>query len=387
MSDLLTRRDLLKATSALAAGLFVGPSLLAGCRAGRSATGAEAEAAPEEELPGHRCEFFEQLPGKKIKCKTCPRECVVGDRERGFCGSRENRGGVYYTLVYGRAAALNLDPIEKKPLFHFLPGSGALSIGTAGCNMDCKDCQNWELSQRRPEQVQRNADLPPEKLAALAQRNGAPVLAYTYTEPVTFYEYMHDAAKVGRARGLKSVMISNGYIQAEPMKQVCQVLDAVKVDLKSFRPDFYVKYCRGTLPPVLETIKLVHKLGKWLELVYLVVPTLNDKSSEIAEMCRWIKKTIGPDVPLHFSRFSPEYQLKNLPPTPYETLERARRVARQEGLHYVYLGNVPGEEVASTVCPKCKRTIVRRNGFQVLSLDIAGGKCKFCGQKIPGVWA
>ncbi len=386
MSEVLTRREMLKTTSAVAAGVLLGPSLVAGLRAGQAAAGAPARATSSGSLPGHRCQFFEQLPNKKIKCKICPRECVVGDRERGFCGSRENRGGVYYTLVYGRAAAVNIDPIEKKPLFHFYPGSAAFSIGTAGCNMDCKDCQNWELSQRRPEQIPRNADLPPTKLVSVAKKYHAPVLAYTYTEPVTFYEYMYDSAKLGRSHGLKSVMISNGYIQHDPMKKVCQVLDAVKVDLKSFRNDFYVKYCRGTLQPVLETIKLVHRLGKWLELVYLVLPTLNDKSSEIAEMCRWIKRNLGPDVPLHFSRFNPAYQLKNLPPTPYRTLERVRRVAQQEGLRYVYIGNVPGEDAASTICPQCKRKVVRRNGFEVLSMDIVNGKCRFCGHKIPGLW-
>ena len=372
MSETLTRRELLARAGTLAAGAAL--------------TGAAACAAPSNSSFVKQALHFKQLKGKRIKCELCPRECEVGDKERGFCGSRENRGGVYYTLVYGRAAAVNLDPIEKKPFFHVTPAAGAFSIATAGCNMDCKDCQNWELSQSRPEQIERVYNLPPPKVVSTAKRNRATAIAYTYTEPVTFYEYMLDTAKLGGPAGLKSVMVSNGYIQAEPMKAVCRYLDAVKIDLKSFRNEFYVKYCRGTLQPVLDTIKLVHKLGKWLELVYLVLPQLNDTPAEIIDMCRWLKKTVGPEVPLHFSRFQPNYQLKNLPPTPYETLKRLKSVALKQGMHYVYIGNVPGEDAASTDCPKCKTRVIRRNGFQVLSNKLQSSKCPKCGHKIPGVW-
>jgi pyruvate formate lyase activating enzyme len=376
VSQGFTRREMLAR-----AGAVVGAAALP------TLAGSMACAAPSRPSFVKKALHFKQLSGNRIKCQLCPRECEVGDKERGFCGSRENRGGTYYTLVYGRAAAVNIDPIEKKPFFHVTPSAAAFSIATAGCNMDCKDCQNWELSQSRPEQIDRVYNLPPSKVIGTARQYHAPVVAYTYTEPVTFYEYMLDTAKLGRKSGVKSVMVSNGYIQAEPMKAVCKYLDAVKIDLKSFRNDFYVKYCRGTLEPVLDTIKLVHKLGKWLELVYLVLPGLNDQDSEIIQMCAWLRKTVGRDVPLHFSRFHPNYQLKNLPPTPTKTLQRVKATAEKQGMSYVYIGNIPGDDAASTDCPKCGTRVIRRNGFQVLSNKLQAGKCPKCGTKIPGVWA
>jgi pyruvate formate lyase activating enzyme len=357
------------------------------CPAAAAYAGDRAHAAPaKSRLTFYPARYYEKLPGKKIKCTLCPKECVVGDRERGFCGARENRDGTYYTLVWGQVAAVNIDPIEKKPFFHFLPGKRAFSIATAGCNMDCKDCQNWEISQTRPEQIEHVDVMPPKAVVGAAVKYRAPVIAYTYGEPVIFYEFMLETAYEGHKQGVRSVMVSNGYICEKPMRQVARHLDAMKIDLKGFDEPFYVKYCVGTLQPVLDTIELVHSLGTWLELVYLVVPTLNDDPAKIKSMCRWLVKAIGPDVPMHFSRFTPHYQLKNLPPTPLKTLERCHAIAREAGMRYVYVGNVPGHKTENTFCAGCGKVVVARRWYEVVGVHLKDGKCPDCGRKIPGVW-
>jgi len=329
--------------------------------------------------------FYEKLPYKKIKCKLCPRECVIDDRERGYCGVRENRGGTYYSLVHSRVCAAHVDPIEKKPLFHFLPGTMAFSVATAGCNVNCKMCQNWDISQVRPEQVS-STFIPPKDLAGLARQYQCPSIAYTYSEPVVFCEYVLDSAEAGRAAGVKSVVISGGYIQEDPLKELCRRVDAIKIDLKGFSEKYYKDVVNGELKPVLNALVTLRKQNIWNEIVYLVVPTLNDSDAEFRGLARWVKAELGPDVPLHFSRFHPEYLLKNLPPTPLPTLERAKAICDAEGLHYVYIGNVPGHPAESTWCPKCRRVVVERAGFTVRSLHLDGGKCRFCHQPIPGIW-
>jgi len=329
--------------------------------------------------------FYEKLPYRKIKCKLCPRECVIDDRERGYCGVRENRGGVYYTLVHSRVCAQHADPVEKKPLFHFLPGSMAYSVATAGCNVNCKMCQNWDISQSRPEQV--NAEyLPPKNLAAAAKQSRCASIAYTYSEPVVFLEYVLDAAEAGRAAGVKSVVISGGYVQPEPLKELCRRVDAIKIDLKAYSEKFYREVVNGEMKPVLNALVAIRKAGVWSEIVYLVVPTLNDSDDEFRGLARWVKTELGPDVPVHFSRFHPEYLLKNLPPTPLATLERAKAVCDAEGLRYVYLGNVPGHPAENTYCPKCRRVVVERTGFIVRGMALDAGKCRYCHQPVPGVW-
>jgi pyruvate formate lyase activating enzyme len=305
--------------------------------------------------------------------------------ERGYCGVRENRDGTYMTLVYGRACSANVDPIEKKPLFHFLPGTGALSVATAGCNIECKFCQNWEISQFRPEQI-RGTNLPPERLVTEAKRRGIESIAFTYTEPVVFYEYMFETARLGRAEEVKSVMISNGYIEKEPMSKLCEHLSAVKIDLKAFTEKFYAEMCSGELQPVLETLKLLNKRKMWFEIVVLIIPTLNDGEDEITQMCRWVHNELGPDVPIHFSRYYPTYKVKNLPPTPVSTISRARDIALAEGLHFAYVGNVPTHEGASTYCPGCGKVLVQRLGYQVENVGIEKNACRFCDRPIPGVW-
>jgi pyruvate formate lyase activating enzyme len=342
-------------------------------------------AASEDSRFVTEAQFYEKLPHKKIRCKLCPRECVIDESERGYCGVRENRGGTYYTLVHSRVCAAHVDPIEKKPFFHFHPGTLAFSIATAGCNVNCKMCQNWEISQSRPEQVS-STYLPPKNLASLAQQNRCPSIAYTYSEPVIFYEYVRDAADAGHALGIKSAVVTGGFIQQEPLKKLCQSVDAIKVDLKAFSEKYYKEVVNGELKPVLEALVTMRKLGMWTEIVSLLVPTLNDSDAELRGLAQWVKSNLGADVPLHFSRFYPQYLLKDLPPTPLETLERAKAIADAEGLHYVYLGNIPGHPAENTYCPKCRRVVVERIGFTIQAMHLQKGKCEYCQQAIPGVW-
>lgn len=329
--------------------------------------------------------WYEKQPYKKIVCKLCPRECNIDDHERGYCGVRENWDGIYYTLVHSKPCTYHVDPIEKKPLFHFLPGTEALSIATVGCNVDCKFCQNWQISQVRPEQV-KNFDLPPKKIAELAIDTGAPSIAYTYSEPVIFAEYMYDTAVAGNERDIKSVMISNGYIQEKPMRELASVLSAVKIDLKAFTEKYYQEIVDGELKPVLDTLVLLKKLGIWTEIVYLVVPTLNDSENEFTKLSRWIKNNLGVDIPIHFTRFYPQYKMQNLPPTPVKTLETARQIALSEGIQFVYIGNIPGHEGENTYCPGCKKVLIERQGFYINDNKIKLGKCPHCGREIPGIW-
>ncbi len=333
-----------------------------------------------------RARFWQKLPDGRVKCNLCPRECVVADGDRGYCRVRENRGGTYYTLVHSRIVAAHIDPVEKKPFFHFHPGMLAMSVATGGCNVSCKFCQNWEISQVRPEQL-RSTYIPPSRLAQLAKENGCSGLAYTYSEPIVFSEYVMDAADAGHALGLKSIVVSNGFIQPDPLKAVCEHVDAMKVDVKAFSESYYRDIVGGELKPVLQTLLGIRKAGRWTEIVYLVVPTLNDSDDEFRSLARWIKSNAGSDVPVHFTRFYPLYLLKNLPPTPVVTLERAKAIADAEGLQYVYVGNVPGHPAENTYCPKCRRLIVERLGFTVKQMHVQKGRCQYCRQAIAGVWS
>jgi len=374
-----TRRRFIKTTLSASAASVVLPSLAS----------AYFPHFPKEKDPAEEslieARHYEKLPHKKIRCTLCPRKCVIDDQERGYCGVRENRGGVYYTLVYGKPCTWHIDPIEKKPLFHFLPGTRAFSISTVGCNIECKFCQNWQISQIRPEQFLEYI-ASPQEIARAADATGCASIAYTYAEPIVFYEYMYDCAVEGRKRGIRSVMISNGYINPEPMRQLCEVLDAVKIDFKAYTERFYREICRGHLKPVLDTLVLLKQIGIWFEMVYLVIPTQNDSPDEIRRMCRWILRELGPDVPLHFTRFYPQYKLRNLPPTPVKTLERAWKIAREEGLHFVYIGNVPGHRAESTYCPSCGTRLIYRIGYATEIENLDGGRCSHCGMPIPGVW-
>ncbi|NOY59526.1 MAG: AmmeMemoRadiSam system radical SAM enzyme [Calditrichaeota bacterium] len=374
---MINRRTFLK-NSACAACTFAGAGTLGLVQPLHVFAGPEKEDLLE-------ARYYKKLEHRKIKCKLCPRECVIDDQERGYCGVRENRGGTYYTLIYGHPCTAHIDPIEKKPLFHFLPGTNAFSIATVGCNVLCKFCQNWEISQARPEQVQ-SFNLPPQNVGRSAKENQCASIAYTYTEPVIFTEYMHDTALHGREQGVKSVMISNGYIQAEPMKDLCKVLDAVKIDLKGYSERFYKELVSGKLKPVLDTLLLLKSEGMWTEIVYLVIPGQNDDKTELANLSKWIYNELGTDTPIHFTRFYPQFRLKNLPPTPIKTLQNARRIALDAGLHYVYTGNVPGDPGENTYCPSCNTLLIRRIGYSVVEINIKNAKCPKCHQKIAGVW-
>jgi pyruvate formate lyase activating enzyme len=287
--------------------------------------------------------------------------------------------------VFGNPCAVHVDPIEKKPFYHFLPSAAAFSLATAGCNLRCLYCQNWSISQATPEETE-NADLPPEGVIRYAQQAQAPILAYTYSEPTAFYEYVLACAELGREAGLRSAVISAGFIEQEPLRELCRAVDAIKIDLKGYDADFYRKVCGAELAPVLRSIETVQESGVHLEIVNLVVPGLNDNPDQLRGLARWVAKELSPDVPLHFSRFQPQYKMVNLPPTPVETLDRARQVAAEEGVRFVYVGNVPGHTGNNTFCPVCGRAIIVREGFSVTEYHLTGGDCAYCGTAIPGVW-
>jgi pyruvate formate lyase activating enzyme len=328
--------------------------------------------------------YYEKRPEKKIVCQLCPHQCQVADLERGSCGVRENRGGTYYTLVYGQPCAVHVDPIEKKPLFHYFPGSQAYSLATAGCNFSCRFCQNWEISQRRPEQVQ-SVKLIPGEVIRQARANHCPLIAHTYSEPVIFFEYMRDCAALGKENGIPNVMISNGYIQKKPLLELCRQLGAVKIDLKAFTEKFYQEQCGGTLKPVLDTLLTLRGEKIWFEIVVLLIPGLNDSREEIERMCRWLGREMGGDVPLHFSRFAPTFMLKNIPPTPPATLHEARRIALDAGIKFCYIGNLISD-AEHTYCPSCGKLLLRRLMFSVSNEGMQGNRCRSCQTVIPGVF-
>lgn len=386
-----SRREFLKAGAAAVGALCLGcpNAFLTSDGATAFATMESAEGLvtgqSEKEFPLKEAMYYKKLETLRVECQLCPRGCKVADLERGYCGVRENRGGDYYTLVHSRACALHVDPIEKKPFFHYLPGTPALSVAAPGCNVECKFCQNWQISQFRPEQIDCTRRSP-EDLVRMAKQSSSPTIAFTYSEPVVFYEYMYDTARMAREQGVTSVVVSNGYIKEEPLVELCKYLDAVKIDLKAFTEKFYKETCSGELKPVLETLKTLKRLGKWFEIVVLIVPTLNDGEGEIREMCSWVLQELGPDVPIHFSRFHPTYKIMNLPPTPVAILERARQIAMDTGLHFAYLGNVPGHEGESTYCPKCKELVIKRVGLVMAKNHLQEGHCGNCQHPIPGVW-
>ena len=320
-----------------------------------------------------------------VKCQLCPRGCIISEGHRGECRVRENQGGKLYTMVYGNPCAVHVDPIEKKPFNHFLPTTLAFSLATAGCNLHCLYCQNWQISQFPPEETD-NVDLPPEEVVQWALKTDSRSIAYTYSEPTVFYEYMLDTARLAQPAGVRNVVITAGYINPAPLRELCRAVDAIRIDFKGYNEEFYEKVCSGTLAPVLESIKAVHEEGVHLELPILVVPTLNDDEDEIRGMCRWIVDNVGPDVPVHFNRFTPLYKLQNLPTTPVETLERAREIGTEEGINYIYIGNVPGHSANNTYCAHCGKLIIGRMGFYVTEYHLVEGKCEYCGNPIPGVW-
>ena len=321
----------------------------------------------------------------RVQCMLCPFGCVLEEGERGRCGVRLNRDGELLSLVYGRPVAVHIDPVEKKPLFHFHPGEAVLSIATAGCNLRCLNCQNWEISQALPEDVP-PSDLMPADVVRMAEEYSCKSIAYTYTEPVVFYEYMEDTASHARDAGIRNIMVTAAYINEGPLRQLAPLIDAANVDLKSIRDDFYREVCGGELEPVRRSIEILAESGCWIEITNLVIPTLNDTDEEMEELCRWILDTLGPDVPLHFSRFFPMYRMTDLPPTPIETLVGARSIALDMGIRHVYVGNAVTERGSDTFCPGCGELLISREGYSVTLEGLEEGSCRNCARPLPGVW-
>jgi len=332
----------------------------------------------------HPAKYYEKLSGKIVQCNLCPNRCILSEGQIGLCKAKKNIGGELYSLVYGNLASVHADPIEKKPFFHVLPGSKAFSIATTGCNLRCNFCQNWQIAQVFPWDVQ-TQEATPEQVVEAALESRSESIAFTYNEPIIFYEYMLDIAKIAKERGLKTVVVSAGYINPDPLRELLPYIDAYKVDLKAFKDSFYQKFTGGSLAPVLETIKIVKDSGTWLEIVNLLIPGENDSEEEIREMVKWIKENLGDDVPLHFSRFHPMYKLQNLPPTPNETVIRAREIAVEEGLKYVYTGNIVYPEGESTYCPESGEIAIERKAYFIISNNLKNGQCS-TGEQIPGVW-
>ncbi len=321
-----------------------------------------------------------------VKCLLCAQGCVLHPEERGKCRARMNVNGEMRSLVYGRPVTIHVDPIEKKPLYHFLPGSAAFSLATSGCPLHCKFCQNWEISQARPEDFD-TTFISPQTIVGSASSRDAPVIAFTYNEPTVFTEYLIDIARAAKARKIRCALVSCGFMNAEPLSEMCEVLDAIKIDLKGFSEDFYRKTCGAELQPVLRSIKQIRKTRIHLELVNLVVPTLNDSEKMLQSLAEWVMGELGPDVPVHFTRFHPDYQLLNLPPTPVATLDRAREIAMKQGIRYAFVGNVPDHPGNHTYCPYCGKVLIRRNSFFILEMNLKGGNCRFCGKPIAGTWS
>ncbi len=332
----------------------------------------------------YQAKYYEKLPGDMVRCNLCPNRCILSEGQVGLCNVRKNIKGELYSLSYGQLASANVDPIEKKPLFHFLPGSQAFSIATPGCNLRCLFCQNWQIAQVMPGEI-KTIEASPEEVVDKALASGAKSIAFTYSEPVIFYEYMLDIAKLAQRKDIRTVMISAGYIEEEPLRELCQYMNAIKIDLKAFKDSFYKKFTGGHLDTILDSLKIIKEEGVWLEIVNLLIPGENDSEEEVREMSKWIKENLGPDVPVHFSRFHPDYKLRNLPPTPIESLKRARRVALEEGLKYVYTGNILDPEGSTTYCPDTGEPAIVRNGFFVTTNNLQGGKCP-SGEIIPGIW-
>jgi pyruvate formate lyase activating enzyme len=335
---------------------------------------------PTEKLTPHT------HPDKMVKCLLCARQCVILPGRSGGCRARKNVGGELRSLVYGRPTAVHIDPIEKKPFYHFLPGSQAFSLATSGCPLACKFCQNWQISQASPEDYQ-TPFIPPASIAENASSRRVPVIAFTYNEPTVFAEYLIDIAGKAQERRIRSVLVSCGFMSEAPLKEMCACLGAIKIDLKGFSDQFYRDVCNAELRPILRSIKEVARSRAHLEIVNLVVPTLNDSEKMLEGLAEWVMGEAGPDVPIHFTRFHPDYQMAHLPPTPIATLERAREIALSKGMHYVYVGNVPGHPGNHTYCPSCGKVLVRRDSFFVVEMHVEDGRCAFCKRKIAGVWS
>jgi pyruvate formate lyase activating enzyme len=337
------------------------------------------------ELMLREAAFYEKLDEKKVHCRLCRHHCLIAEGKCGICGVRENRDGILYSLVYGMPCSWHVDPIEKKPLFHFFPGSKAFSIAAAGCNFRCLHCQNYEISQVKVnDKYIPGQKMPPEEAVELAKNSGCKSISYTYTEPTVFYEYAFDTAKLAKENGIYNNFVTNGYIEDEPLSAIAPFLDAANIDLKGFSQSFYKSVCGAELSNVLDTIRCYKKLGIWIEITTLIIPGYNDSENELRGIAGFIKNELGPETPWHVSAFYPTYKLLDAGRTSPVILRRAREIGLEEGLRYVYEGNIPGSDGENTYCYNCKKLIIRRYGYSITDYNIKDGTCIFCGATIDG---
>lgn len=383
-ADMISKREFLRRCALCSAGIAFGMTGL-GPQAKGAVKTATSSPIPDDLWKWSKEALFYRKTGEGLECQKCPNGCILMAGDAGICRNRVNHEGKMFSIGYGNPCAVHIDPIEKKPFFHFLPSTRAFSVAVAGCTLSCLNCQNWEISQFSPKETQ-NYDLMPDRTLEACLKSGAESIAYTYSEPTTFYEYAYDTAVLARKRKIRNVWKSNGYINEQPLRHLCKVMDAANIDLKSFDESIYRKLNGGHAEPVLRSLKIFKEEGVWLEITNLIIPTWTDDLEMIKRMCEWLVKNGLHDCPLHFSRFNPLYKLTQLPVTPVSTLERAREIALKSGIQYVYIGNVPGHAAENTYCHKCSKVIVERRGFKILTNSIDSGKCKFCGVSIPGVW-
>lgn len=330
--------------------------------------------------------LYEKLDGQYVRCSLCSHRCRIAQAKRGICGVRENRDGTLYTLVYGPVIAANVDPVEKKPLYHFYPGSESFSIAAVGCNFCCTFCQNHEISQLPREQGRiMGREMTPREVVRKAIETGSKSISYTYTEPTIFFEFAHDTGRLARERGLKNIFVTNGFMTEEALEAASGWLDAANVDLKSFRDEFYKRHCGARLDPVLETLKGMKKRGIWVEVTSLIIPGLNDDENEMKDIALFVR-SLGEEVPWHVSRFHPRYRIQDLSPTPVKTIHRALEIGHEAGLKHVYSGNVPGQGGEDTLCGKCGKLLIGRQGYSITANNLKGSRCSHCGTALAGIF-
>ena len=350
----------------------------------------------------HEAILYQKLESNKVLCTACKQKCIIAPNHTGICGVRQNKDGKLYLLVYGKPSAVNVDPVEKKPLFHFLPGTQIFSLGTVGCNFGCTFCQNWDISQatkdlrlkllkeKKPDLMDVEVgkfgyELPPEKIVKICEERSIPSIAYTYNEPVIFFEYLFDTSKLSNKKNIKNVLVSNGYESEETLEMLKPYVDAMNIDLKAFTNEFYMKICQGKLENVLETIKKAHELGIWIEITTLIIPGKNDSDDELEKIAEFIL-SVDKNIPWHVTAFHPDYKMLDVPSTSYASIFKAYDIGKKKGLKFVYVGNILDEKHSNTYCPNCDALLIRRNGYFITIENFDNGKCNKCGEKIPGVW-
>lgn len=387
MNNSITKRQFLRNTFLGAGGISCGlyyPGVLSGIIQAFPSTKGNNPSDFFENRFSIEARYYISTP-KGLKCLLCPNECKVKEGETSECRTRVNNGGILECIAYGNPCAIHVDPVEKKPLYHFLPSTRTYSIATAGCNLACLNCQNWEISQTSPLKT-RNHELMPDSVVKNCKENKCRSISYTYSDPVVFYEYVLDTAKIARQESIKNIIVSAGFIYENPLKEWAKYIDAANIDLKSFSNEIYEMLNAGKLDPVLNTLKILKEEGVWLEITNLVIPDWTDDMDMIKKMCNWLCENGFETTPLHFSRFFPLYKLTDLPPTPIEVLIKARQIAIKSGLKFVYIGNAPETGASATNCPHCGQIVVKRIGYSIQDYNIANNNCTYCSRNIPGIW-